>query len=181
MNPANHKNFSSLSKSIAAASRDFDLGQDGQHSKAKSVDSFMKGCQATLMDFTTILATLIVNILHCLELQKKSTHELLISYFMLELTKVVKHPKFRSQCEKHQCKCSSLVCKNIAYLHQLFALLGEVSAHHVKQEILTAGRNLPADKHDLVIKIMGVTIVRMKEGTLENNIVQFYRESAPHY
>lgn len=29
MNPANHKNFSSLSKSIAAASRDFDLGQDG--------------------------------------------------------------------------------------------------------------------------------------------------------
>ena len=89
---------------------------------------------------------------------------------MLELAKVVKHFKFRAYYEKHQCKCPWIVYKNIAYLRQLFALLGEVSVHNEKQEILTSERNFPDEKHNPVIKRMGVTIVRMKEGSLENNI-----------
>ena len=57
-----------MSRSVASATREYELGQDMQHSKPKLLESFTKGFQATLIDFITILANLILNYLFYLKL-----------------------------------------------------------------------------------------------------------------
>ena len=70
-NPEDHKCYYALNRSITAASRECDLGQDAQHSTPKSLESFIRSLQATLIDFITLLSNLIVCSLCQLELQKK--------------------------------------------------------------------------------------------------------------
>ena len=50
------------------------------------------------------------------------------------------------------------------------SLLGEVYACHVNQEVLASGNDLPAEKHDPVIKFMADAIARMREDVLDNTI-----------
>ena len=77
-NPEDHKHHIILCRSIAAASREREIGQDVQHSKPKLVESFIKGSQATLIEFTNLLANLILNSLCYLKLQKKKNYKPLI-------------------------------------------------------------------------------------------------------
>ena len=65
--PANyvdHKNYCSLSRSIAEVSRERKFGKEVHPLKPKSAESFIRGYHATLMEFSTLLENLIVNSLH---------------------------------------------------------------------------------------------------------------------
>ena len=62
-------------------------------------------------------------------------------------------------------------------MHQVFALLREVSAYCTNKDVLEAGKILTEEKRNLVIKLMGDDISWMREGALENTI--FQHEKAP--
>ena len=68
----------------------------------KSADSFIRGHQATLPELTNVLGNLIVNSLCFMQQQLTKNHVPLVAWFLKEVAKVVKTPKFRAWNEKYK-------------------------------------------------------------------------------
>ena len=75
---------------LATSQRGKQIGQDGQHSKLKIVDFFVKGRQATLDHFNTLIANILVVYMHLLKTQLNSGFNPLIEWFLTEMEAVVK-------------------------------------------------------------------------------------------
>ena len=69
----------------------------------------------------------------------------------------------------------------IMHFHPVFALLEDISACFVYQDILAEVQNLPHEKRKPVMHIMKDAITLIKEGVSSNTITQFEREPTLHY
>ena len=159
-----------MNRLVASVTRKCELGKYVHHSKPKPLYSFIKSRQATLQDFAILLANLIVNCLFRLELQKSTTYEPLIAWFLKKLSNAFRHPKFHACHEKYQGKYSWLAHHHIKFLRQFLTLLAEVSLCFASMGILVAGKTLTADKCDPVIKLMGKAIARINRSAQANKI-----------
>ena len=85
------QDHSSMNSSAATILRQYDMGKKVEYSKPKLMYSFIKGCQAKLKKFTSLIVSLIVSFWFYLELQHKSPNEPLIPWLLKQLTSLVIH------------------------------------------------------------------------------------------
>ena len=77
-NQVDYKQHVSMETMLAISLREDQLGQQVEHSKPKTMDSFIRVRQIALEDFTTILVNLCFGCIHVLRHQLKSNHNPLI-------------------------------------------------------------------------------------------------------
>ena len=75
---------------LATSQRETQIDQDGQYSKLKIMDVFVKGRQAILENFNTLIANLLVACMCLLKNQLNSGFNPLIEWFLTEMEAVVK-------------------------------------------------------------------------------------------
>ena len=97
----------------------------------------------------------------------------MISCFLREIANVSKRLKFRSWHDNYQAVFPYLTCKSITQLYQIFALLGDIIARYVNQDILPAGNNLQHETHVPAMCLIDNICRRLKESMLSKTIFQF--------
>ena len=87
---------------LANSFREEQLGQQVEHSKPKSMYSFIGGRRTILEEFTTLLENLCVACMYLVMLQLKSNHNLLVGWFMQQIGVLVTLSDLKSWHMKHQ-------------------------------------------------------------------------------
>ena len=97
-NKADYRQHVKMETRLATSFIEEQFGQRVEHSKPKTMESFIRGRKTNLEDFTTLLKNLRVACMCLVRLQLNSNHNPLIAWF-------AQLPEFKNWHVKHQTAC----------------------------------------------------------------------------
>ena len=128
--------------------------QHVEHSKPKTMNSFIRVQKNSLEEFTTLLENLCVSCMRLVRLQLKSNHNVLIGWIMQQMAEVATLTELKAWHVKHQSTCALLTHACVASLQPMFAFLYNISSNFDHHKCLKEGNNLPYDKHAILTRLM---------------------------